>query len=151
MNILVKDITTVDFGVIAHGCNCSDGFGTGVAGAIKKKWPVVAERYHELMAGGNLSLLGSCQLVELDPDRLYIANCFTQKFYGYNGGKFADIKAIMSSLEKAFRFADFYCLPLYMPKIGCGRGGLKWEDIQPLINQMAEKYRHETFICEVKE
>ena len=42
-----KDITTVEEGVVLHGCNCSGGFGSGVAGAIRKKWPDVYEMFKE--------------------------------------------------------------------------------------------------------
>ena len=32
-------------GIIVHGCNCIGGFGSGIAGQIRAKWPTVAQEY----------------------------------------------------------------------------------------------------------
>ena len=151
INYIKKDIITVDNGIIAHGVNCQGVMGSGVAKAIRNKWPEVYEIYRDLPRGKGL--LGVCNLVTLEQGRLYVANCYTQVFYGYNG-RFASPDAIKSSLESVYMWAEHYKLPIYLPKIGAGRGGLDWKtEVLPIIeycdnsvNTVDEKI--ETYICE---
>lgn len=142
-----KDITTVERGVIAHGVNCQGVMGSGVALAIRHKWPVVYDRYKSIPTGK--TVLGTAQLVDIKgDDSLFVVNCFTQLFYGV-GGKFADPKAIDSSLWDAYTWADYYHLDLYIPKIGAGSGGLDWEtEVLPIIEHADSKWsRVNTYIC----
>lgn len=147
---IVRDITTVTRGVIAHGCNCSHGFGSGVAGAIRKKWPGVYEAFMRMPSGK--TMLGAAHLIRIHPDKdtLYVANCYTQVFYGSNG-RFADPEAIRKSLNQAYGFADLYDLDIYMPQIGCGLGGLDWEtEVKPIVVALDENYsRINTYVCKI--
>lgn len=147
INYIKKDITTVDTGVIAHGVNCQRVMGSGVAKAIKEKWPIVYEKYMNMPMGKGM--LGVGHLIPIEHDRLCIVNCYTQVFYGY-GGRFADPKAIEDSLWDAYAAADYYHLPLYMPKIGAGLGGLDWKkEVEPIVEYAISKWsRVDTYVCE---
>lgn len=148
MLIIKKDITTITIGIIAHGCNCSGGFGSGVAGAIKRKWPLVYEKYHQLVNGQNHKLLGSCQLIEIVSKQLYVVNCFTQIFYGNDKKTYANIEAIDRCLEELYKYSEELNLPVYIPKIGCGLGGLNWDDdVKPLIE--AKYTKMDISVCEI--
>jgi len=143
-----KDITTVTMGVIAHGVNCQHAMGSGVAKAIKEKWPIVYDRYMNAPKGK--AMLSSCHVINVGMgDELFVANCYTQVFYGKNG-RFADPKAIELSLWDAYAWADMYHLPLYIPKIGAGLGGLDWEkEVEPIIKFADSKWsRVNTYVCE---
>lgn len=144
---IVKDVTTVERGVIAHGCNCSHGFGAGVAGAIRRKWPRVYEAFMQMPSG--VTMLGTAHLINVsEDDTLFVSNCYTQQFYGSNG-RFANPAAIEKSLNQTYSFADVYDLDVYMPQIGCGLGGLDWEtEVKPIIEQIDAKWeRIDTYIC----
>lgn len=133
INYIKKDITTVKKGMVIHGCNCSRGFGSGVAGAIKKVWPQV-----EIMFRANKNpILADIQVCKLNDD-LYVANAYTQRNYGYDGIVYANIDAIDSILhEIILACIDKNIKDLYMPKIGCGYGGLNWEeDIEPILKSI---------------
>lgn len=150
INYLTKDITTIEQGYIIHGTNCSGGFGSGVAGAIKRKWPVVYEQF--MKHGKGPHLLGSIDFVRID-DFLVVINLYSQDQYGYDGKKYASPQAIETGL---FHFLEILSstddeTDVYLPKIGCGLGGLSWEhDVLPIINKVCEKYPHITFnICEI--
>jgi len=144
---ITRNITTVTFGVIAQGVNCSGAMNSGVAKAIKDTWPVVSERYHELVHGGNLGLIGTCQLVEIDSDTLYVANCFTQKFYG-RSGRFAIPTAIASSLHLVKAYSSYYGLPVIMPKIGCGLGGLNWDsEVRDIVEDTFANHDQDIYVC----
>jgi len=139
------DITTVTGGLICHGVNCQGKMGSGVALAIRKKWPQVAEGYfeHIKVNGTGEQNLGMVNFVKIT-DELHVANCFTQNFYGYDGKKYADVSAIAMSLDRAFNFAYHNDLAVYLPEIGGLRGGLNFqEEVLPTIFELS-RYYHTT-------
>lgn len=151
---LKKDITTVREGTIAHGVNCSGAFNAGIAKAIRKKWPRAYDRFK--LNGKGKRLLGTVDYTFVEMDELsgrhvIIINCYTQMFYGFGGGKYADIKAVDKTIKEAVRLAFVYSNDLYMPKIGCGFGGLNWDkDVRPIVEDCAEGYPTvNIFICEL--
>jgi O-acetyl-ADP-ribose deacetylase (regulator of RNase III) len=136
------DVTCAPQQLIAHGCNCSGGFGSGVAGAIKKKHPPVREAY---LAHKN-KVLGTCQYVD-HSDRIWV-NAFTQQSYGYDGKQYADLTAIGYCLaDIADYMAEHELHTIAMPKIGCGLGGLNWDQVGILVENLLEDY--EVFIYEL--
>lgn len=141
-----KDVTTVDVGIVAHGVNCQHAMGSGVAKAIREKWPQVYEGYMSSPKGK--SMLGTAWLVNLN-DKLYIANCYTQEFYGREG-KFATVDAIRESLRTVANWANVLNLPVYMPRIGCGLGGLSWEaDVEPIVQEIGNTYKEvDIYVCD---
>lgn len=147
-----KDVTTVGMGIVAHGVNCQHKMASGVAKAIRAKWPEVYEAYKRNPKGP--AMLGTCHLINIaDDDSLWVANCYTQIFYGYGGGRYADAEAIGRSIEKTCMYADIYDLPIFMPRIGCGLGGLDWDkDVLPRINAALAKYARVTvYVCDLPE
>lgn len=135
MREIEQNITELEWGVIVHGCNCSGGFGSGVAGAIKEKWPIVAKVFHATPPCPEL--LGGIQVVRIQ-EELFVINAFTQINYGSDGLRYADPMAIQETLKSAIRFATKTNLDLYVPRIGCGLGGLSWEkEVKPLFETLA--------------
>lgn len=123
MDFIQKDITTERHGLIIHGVNCQGVMGSGVALAIRNKWPVVYDEYKKHRQGAEA--LGDFQPIQVD-DGLFVANCWTQEYYGKDGKIYASSYAIFHSLLKAFRFCEEHDLELLSPQIGCGLGGLNW-------------------------
>ncbi len=145
-----KSVTDVEMGIVAHGVNCQGKMGSGVAKAIRAKWPIVYEAYKKQSTGE--VVLGGCQLITINSDNsLHVANCYTQKFYGSDGGKYADANAVGRSMEVVGMFADIYDIPVFMPRIGCGLGGLDWDkDVLPVMEYVAEVYNSVTFyVCDL--
>lgn len=141
-----KDITTVTKGVIAHGVNCQGKMNSGVAKAIRDTWPVVYDEYKR--CGIGKTKLGHCNCVSVKGS-LWVANCFTQEFYGSSGGPYANVEAIETSLYTAYSWAAYYRVDLYLPKIGAGLGGLDWEiDVFPVIEKLDALWPTvNTYIC----
>lgn len=126
-----KDITTVTSGLIAHGVNCQRAMGSGVALAIKTKWPIIYEVYME-----SDSSIGMVDHVEVG-DLLYVSNCYTQEFYGSDGKQYASIDAIKTALQSVYEFAEQYNIDVNLPKIGSDRGGLDWTtEVLPIIEDL---------------
>jgi len=147
---ITKNLVTVEEGMILHGCNCSGGFGSGVAAAVRSHWPSVYEEFKK--NGTGKDKLGTIQmiLVSESPD-VVVVNGYTQEFYGPGDKKYADVDAITSCLDTTLYFCEMHELDLYMPKIGCGLGGLSWKDeVEPIISNASEKFNGvNIFICDL--
>jgi O-acetyl-ADP-ribose deacetylase (regulator of RNase III) len=165
INYIKHDVTDTLTGVVAHGCNCQGVMGSGVAWAIRNKWPVAYQRYADFVSsfrrGGGITgdLLGTCQMVNVADagtnlifgiNSLFIANLFTQDFYGKDGKAYAKADAIAQALDGAASFAKGADLPLYIPRIGCGLGGLSWEkDVLPIVEQIDNTYGIVINVCDL--
>jgi O-acetyl-ADP-ribose deacetylase (regulator of RNase III) len=148
MEYIKKDVTTVTRGVIAHGVNCKGVMGSGVAKAIRDKWPLVYDEYRKWQP--DAKLLGQCQFVPVNQN-IWVANCFTQNAYGRNPNvKYASPHAIANALQRAMQFACENESPFYMPPIGCGLGGLSWNlDVRNIVEELERKYLIEVYICDI--
>jgi O-acetyl-ADP-ribose deacetylase (regulator of RNase III) len=147
-----KDIITVTApGLIAHGVNCQNAMGSGVARALYMQWHKVKTEYHTF---GSM-VLGDAQFVEVEPG-LVVANCFTQERYGRDGRKYASLRAVRESLEDAAKYAldELGVREVHIPKIGCGLGGLDWDlEVEPMLMELEEStartYPVIFVVCEV--
>jgi len=132
MNIIFKDILTVDSGIIVHQVNTLGVMGAGLARDIRNKWPVV---YRVYLAHKDISSLGKAQMIKIDKN-LYVCNVFAQDRVGkgFNTRYWA--------LERGFQHLMNYItqnnikLTVYVPyKIGCGLGGGDWNIVSKIIDQ----------------
>jgi hypothetical protein len=119
-----------------------------VAGAVRKKWPIAFESYKKV--GGGKDLLGTSHSITIN-DNLHIVNMYTQVNFGYGGKKYADCDAIAKTLEDVVSLANEYQLPVYVPKIGCGLGGLDYNyEVESIYEYVSGKYPEvDIFVCEL--
>lgn len=155
LNYVKKDITTATTGIVAHGVNCQGKMGSGVAFFIRRRWPQAYQEYMtycRLFDNNRQSMLGMVQTVDVGNEimPLIVANCFTQLYYGYDGKQYADVSAVREALYNISAYADTYNLPIYLPKIGCGLGGLSFDqDVQPILEKIEQEYPNiEINVCE---
>lgn len=155
---ITHNLINTKVGVVAHGCNCQGVMGSGVAADIKGKWPIVYERYHSFVSnfrGLKRDMLGLAYIVNVgesafpEINQLFVSNMFTQERYGRDGAAYASAPAIASSLKATMGFCEAADLPLYMPRVGCGLGGLNWEkDVQPILAEMLIAYPITVYVCD---
>lgn len=138
-----KDITTITEGIIAHGVNCKRKMGAGVAKAISDKWPIVKQTYMR-----TTPKLGKVYIVHIT-EQLWVMNCYTQETYGrVPGHKYASVDVVEHCLKHVARMATQSGLPVYIPRIGCGLGGLDWDfDLVPMIEDIEEQFGIEFTVC----
>jgi O-acetyl-ADP-ribose deacetylase (regulator of RNase III) len=148
------DITSVSEGIVVHGCNCRGVMGSGVAKAIKQKWPAAFMSYRQKCAQHRPEqLLGEIAVAVIEAEPLLIVgNLFTQLNYGRDGKRYADLEAIDSALTKMLTTAERLekRLPFYSVKIGCGLGGLDWDtEVEPIYERLSNEFNVSLTICSV--
>ena len=121
--------------IIVQGVNCQGVMGSGVAKAIREKWPVVFTKYTEYsnkFRYARKELLGQVNVVEIEKDEKIIANIFSQENYGKTKFRYVSYDA----LDKGFTYLTLFPkgTNISMPKIGAGLGGGEWSIIEAIIN-----------------
>lgn len=148
---LNQDVTTARQEIIVHQVNCQGRMGSGVAKAIKEKFPNVYTEYKKYCdkygrpAVINV-LLGKCQIVEIDepnrnrPGKQYVANLFAQDKYGFDGQMYTSYDAFLKGLRTLKEFCIEHNIKsiAFPEKIGCGRGGADWQIISRMIETTFE-------------
>lgn len=130
IEVKVGSLLDVVSGHIVHGCNAQGVMGSGVALAVKQKWPNVFANYE------NCGMVLGCAYPVAVTESLVVWNAITQESYGagrqvsYDAIEtcFAGIneRVVSSKLGKADRH-------IHIPLIGCDRGGGKWEIVRSII------------------
>lgn len=122
--------------IIAHQTNCQGSMGSGVAKAIKEKYPRVYEQYRKAYEKGLLKL-GMCQVVKTNPngeDNRLVANLCGQDRYGYDK-RHTDYEGIYVALEKLANYCKENSLSsvAFPWKMSSDRGGADWMVICAMI------------------
>lgn len=133
----------------AHGCNCVGAMGKGIALQFKNKFPEMYLTYKDL-----------CTKNEYHPGDVFdykyadghIYNLATQQTWRTK----AKIEYIKSSLIMMLELATIDNVKVIaMPAIGAGLGGLIWEDVKNLIDNISKQYPHidlyvvESYCCDI--
>lgn len=131
-----KSILDADQKYIAHGVNCQNKMGSGVAKVLFGKYPTVKEDYHKTyhvmvnVLNERQNLLGLFDESKQD-DGTIILNMFTQYNYGYDGEKYVSYDAIYDCFTNA---VECGIKEIAIPKIGAGLAGGNWDIISQIID-----------------
>ena len=128
-------------GIIVHGCNAQGVMGSGVAKAVKDKYPEAYQKYyaeylHGLLIPGWISIY--------NPSRyLTIVSGITQEYYGRDKNV---VYVDYDSLAEVFRKVKSIWpgVPVHIPKIGAGLANGDWEIISRIINTI---YTDDSVTC----
>jgi len=131
------DLLKADTTIIAHGCNCSGGFGSGVAGAIAQRFPVAQKAYFKKHKTGRM-MLGQTQAVPITGHEniKIVLNCITQEEFGYDGKQYVSYDAIKACMNQLYAITSAMDATIAIPKIGCGLGGGKWSEVKKIIEEV---------------
>lgn len=133
------------FDVIAHGCNCHNSMGAGIAQFVAQRWPQ-AQHADAVTERGDINKLGTISSTKAwvqDGQQITILNLYTQ----YDGGRDLSYTALRLCLQK---IAMMYMgKRIGLPRIGSGIAGGNWIVIQQMIIEELEGC--EVTIVELKE
>ena len=134
--------------IIAHICNNLGGWGKGFVLAVSKRWKTPEEEYrlwHRNRAKNNFEL-GNTQIVQAE-NYIYVANMIAQQgMKTGSSGPPIRYEAVRSCLEKVADEAKELNASVHMPRIGCGLAGGKWEQIEPIINEILISKNIEVYV-----
>ena len=139
--------------VIAHQVNCQGKMGSGVAKAIRDKYPKVYETYlntcaYNLSNGNSPEHLGGeADFIKINDNR-EVVNLYGQINYGYNGKRYTNYALLALALDKMFFLLDEagdreVAIPY---KMGCDRGGANWTFVEELLNDYSEIFNVDVYI-----
>jgi O-acetyl-ADP-ribose deacetylase (regulator of RNase III) len=143
------NLLDADLEYYCHQVNCQGRMGSGIAKAIKEKWPVVYDAYVDLcqeredeiyhMCGSmengldwTETLLGEVQLIRVEEGKTVI-NLFGQHYYGYDGKRYTSYDAFWACLGKIRETVPVGSKIGFPDHIGCGLGGANWEVMKTMI------------------
>lgn len=148
MKIISKDILTVESGYILHGCNAQRVMGSGVALALKNRYPIVFDKYCELCDEHPVDFirLGKFNFAKVS-DKLIVVNIISQLYYGYDGKRYSDYAAINQTFSEIRSDLNFIKNnQVYLPyKIFSDRGGADWN----IVSKMIDFYFPNAIVCKL--
>lgn len=132
------DLTEATEDIIIHQVNCKGVMGSGVAKAIRDKFPNVYNEYL-VYCKTHKYILGSTQLVQIfnfDDVKApyYCINMFSQDSFGYQR-QHTDMVALRQCLCDINEKCKGRTVA-FPWKVGCVRGGANWEEVLPMICEL---------------
>ena len=142
---------------ICHQVNCQGRMGSGIAKAIREKWPEAYNEYrawhHEWEQRAD-EMGGSFEFYGPTGDELMLGNILfhpvsetqniihlaAQQYYGYDGKRYTSYDAFWSCLGYILEFIPEGSQIGFPAHIGCGLGGANWEVIETMIETMLKDY-----------
>ena len=151
----IGDITNAEEHIICHQVNCQGKMNSGVAKAIREKWPEAYNKYIDMYYSREDwpppktkdYFLGVAQGVRTKGK--IIVNMFAQASYGYDNKQYTSYDAFIKCLNHIKSNCDpqSEIITIAFPyKIGCVRGGASWPIIQKMIETEMKDYNI-TFYC----
>ena len=138
--------------IICHQVNCQGAMNSGVAKAIRNKWPKVYTEYkakcdyeeatvndlygqYENPIDWSECLLGDIQVVLVEENKAVI-NMFAQQYYGYDQKRYTSYDAFWYCLGRIKRVINPEKTIAFPARIGCVRGGANWNVILTMIEEV---------------
>lgn len=131
------------FDIIAHGANCFNIMGAGIAQQIQLEFPSVFEADQMFnIPVGSPQRLGCFSGAVIN--NLLVLNFYTQ----FKIGKNFDIDALKSCLVKLNWTGIAKGKRIGLPLIGCGIGGGDWKEVEKVISEYSNKFNFDITIVE---
>ena len=147
MRFKVGNLVEAEERVIGHGVNCRGYMGAGVAAAVREAFPPGYAEYREwclegLLAPGEVHWY---RIPGLKWDK-WLANVASQDLPGPN----ARLEWLVSGVTEVMQVMSAARIPaIALPRIGCGIGGLKWEDVEAALKELEVEYGVEVVIYDL--
>lgn len=125
------DLFTSEADAFAHGCNTLGKMGAGIAKEFKARYFDMFKEYRKLCGDGSFNV-GEGYIYKTT-DNKYIFNLATQGSFA--GATTDNISACFIWMKN--KLESLNVTRLAMPRIGCGLGGLNWDNqVLPLLEDI---------------
>ena len=125
------DLFAEDADALVNAVNCIGVMGGGIAAQFKKRFPENCTAYEKACESGELRL-GRVFVYETGAQAgpKFIVNFPTLHAPG-DASRLEDVEAGLADLERVIRERGIRSIAI--PGLGCGAGGLDWEDVRARI------------------
>lgn len=132
------NLLTADVDALVNTVNTQGIMGKGIALQFKQAFPKMYEAYELACKAGEVKL-GHVQIYDLGGlvgGPRWIIN-FPTKGHWKSRSRLADVKSGLDDLKKQIQYLGITSIAI--PPLGCGYGGLDWNDVRPLIEDAFSK------------
>jgi O-acetyl-ADP-ribose deacetylase (regulator of RNase III) len=137
-----KTVFEVPVQTIVNTVNCDGFMGKGLALEIKRRFPAVFAKYQKSCELGQMKV-GKLQLVKGHPQ--WVLN-FPTKDHWRGKSRMNFVEAGLKNFKAIYKKKRITSIAF--PPLGCGSGGLHWDDVRPLMYGYLEKLDDiEVFVC----
>lgn len=116
---------------LVNPINISGAMGAGLALAFRRRVPDMYADYRERVAAGSLQMGEPYLWRPQDAPRAAGVVCFPTKRHWRDRSRWSDIEQGLDRL--ASLVPEWGVASLAVPALGCGLGGLDWEETRPLL------------------
>lgn len=148
---LLEPIGSANEKLIVHCVNNEYAFGSGIAGAIAKKYPSVREEY---LAKPNWGL-GDIQYVQISHDLCVVNICAQRGVGSWLGTKpvrYESLRDGLLILREDLSDMDVdetYTTSLHLGRICSDRSGGSWTLVEQIINEVFEDTKYEVYVYDL--
>lgn len=141
---ITGDLLLTDVKHIIHGCNSRGVMGSGVAKAIRDKYPQAYRDYNDKYNSYGLEL--GTIVVSVQDDGKVIHNAITQQDYGRDKDR---VYVSYWAIANAFRHIESWGIKeIALPKIGAGLANGDWNVIEAIIENTLTKTKPIVYVLE---
>ena len=124
------DLFTSTADAIGHGVNCKGVMGAGIAKQFRARYPDMYQEYRRICAEG---LLLPGEIHTYTSPGVRVINIASQEHPGPN----ANLYWLTTGVASALLYCKMQGLTtLALPRIGCGIGGLAWDDVYLALDNL---------------
>ena len=137
INIVDGSLLDATEDILCHQVNCQGVMGSGIALALRNKYPNLYDCYNHFCVYCNkVHALGGAQFVEQEDGHI-IANLFGQYNYGRENIIYTDYTELEVAFVRTREYALANNLSIAMPyKIGCGLANGNWDIVYQIIERV---------------
>ena len=140
-----ENILESDAQVLVNPVNCVGVMGKGLALQFKGKFPDYFKDYKYRCTKDSVKL-GMVNHYCLDKDNNKWLVSFPTKYHWRDKSEISSIKSGLSDLRNFC--VNFRVISVAIPKLGCGLGGLDWNDVKPLVEEVFGDVTFDVYIYE---
>ena len=159
INYVHENMFDLDVDARVNPVNCAGVMGKGLALQFKNKYPDMYEHYKIMCQGGQIQLgrVYYCPYIMVKPIIKYVPNkdietiretivLFPTKDHWRDNSELYYIEQGLISFVKTYE--KHHIKSIAFPKLGCGCGGLNWEEeVKPLMEEYLGYLPINIYIC----